>query len=819
MPPKGKALAPDQIEKLSAWIADGAPYEEHWAYVPPAEVSIPEDTHPIDHFVLKRLEEAGLQASPAAEPAVLLRRLYLDLLGLVPSVEDVRAFEANPTPENYEAQIDRLLESEHFGEKWAAGWLDLARFADSNGYQHDDLRTMWPYRDWVIRAFNDDMPFDQFTIEQLAGDLLPDPTTEQLVATGFNRNVPTNFSGGTKVDEVRANVLHDRVATMGAVWLGLTLECAQCHDHKFDAVSQKDYFQLYAYFNQAIPEIAQKDVDMFKKYFIGQEVAVYLSDAHRKEAEELRQALAQLEKEGSQAKGEAATRKELVILEFEKAKPGIKNNTTHPAETSMVKDAPEGGGQFASKTLVKPGVRGAFFGTGYAFPVQDLSEIAAVTFWIKTDMASRFNLQIHDRGNGISVFGFNVDEFALGSWTRIVAPKTSFTKPQFSKQEVDWKRVSKIQLTAHGSGPYAKNYITLDQFVGLPASEESKRLLETERLRAELASLETSTMVMRDAAKPVATHLMIRGDYTQPGEAVEPGVVSALHPLDPSLPKNRLGLARWLVEPENPLTGRVTVNRIWGELFGRGLVTTPEDFGMQGEAPTHPHLLDWLALEFVRRGWSTKQLIKTILMSKTYRQSSAVTAEKIAKDPANRWLARGPRFRLSAELIRDNLLSVSDQLSKKIGGPSVYPLQPDGLWDEISGADVKVYPTSEGEDRYRRGLYTALRRGNPNPMILNFDGSNRSVCTVSRDRSNTPVQALNLLNDPTYVEAAHAFADWIENIHGDEEEKAKAAFRRAVSRQPSGAEVETLLALYRKHGSWFSVAQVILNLDETITKS
>jgi hypothetical protein len=340
-----------------------------------------------------------------------------------------------------------------------------------------------------------------------------------------------------------------------------------------------------------------------------------------------------------------------------------------------------------------------------------------------------------------------------------------------------------------------------------------------DRLKAERAALEPRTMIMRDAKTPVATHLFIRGDYTSPGKPVAPGVPGVLHPLDPELPRNRLGLARWLVHPDNPLTARVTVNRFWAEMFGQGIVTTPEDFGMQSAPPSHPELLDWLALEFIRQGWSMKQLIKTIVMSATYRQTTMVSAEKIARDPANRWLARGPRFRLSAELIRDNLLAISGQLSDKIGGPSVYPHQPDGLWEEISGADVTVYPTSEGEDQQRRGLYTFLRRGNPNPMVLNFDGSNRSACVTKRDRSNTPVQALNLLNDLTFVAAASAFAEWIERAPGDDATKAVTAFRRAVARRPSDAEVAALLALQRKHGSWFSVAQVLLNLDETITKS
>ena len=326
-------------------------------------------------------------------------------------------------------------------------------------------------------------------------------------------------------------------------------------------------------------------------------------------------------------------------------------------------------------------------------------------------------------------------------------------------------------------------------------------------------------MVMQDSMKPEQTHIMLRGDYTAPGDPVEAGVLKSLHPLDPELPPNRLGLAQWLVDEENPLTSRVVVNRVWTEIFGRGIVTTPEDFGMQGAAPTHPRLLDWLAVRFIEDDWSIKQLVKTIVQSSTYQQSSAAQREKIQKDPQNEWYSRGPRFRLSAELIRDNLLAISGLLSDKIGGPSVYPPQPDGLWNEISTADVKNYPTSEGEDRYRRGLYTFLRRGNPNPMFLNFDGSERAVCSVNRDRSNTPVQALNLLNDPSYVEAAQALASWIESLPGDDESKAVAAFRTAVARKPSEAEVTALVNLYRKHNSWFSVSQVILNLDETLTKS
>lgn len=818
MPPKGPSLTTAQIEAIRTWIKEGANYERHWAYVKPKATELPQQANPIDYFVQRRLTEKGLQSSPRAEPAVLLRRLHLDLIGLPPTVEEVEAFEKNP--QDYEAVVDHLLKSQHFGEKWASGWLDLARYADSNGYQHDDLRTMWPYRDWVINALNSDMPFDRFTIEQLAGDLLPNPTTDQLVATGFNRNVPANFSGGTKVPELRANILHDRVATTGAVWLGLTLECAQCHDHKFDAVTQREYYQLYAYFNRAVPEVAQESPTMFKKLFVGREVVVYESEADRLKVEELKRTLAA--EESKLPKDEEAgneTVGDIPILDFEGTNPVSANNISHPAVTTAVRDTPKGGGRLAAKTVVKPGRPAAFFGTGFTFPARDLSVFTEIAFWIKTDIKSGFNLQVHNAGKRTSVFGFSTMGVKPGTWTRFTARLAAFKKPPWASYKVDWKKVSKIQVTAYGSGPYAGKYVMLDNIAGLQPSERGKRLKRIQQIRGEIAELQTSTMVMQDAKQPPASHMMIRGDYTTPGDPVETGVLSALHPIDASLPPNRLGLAQWLMAPENPLTARVTVNRFWAEIFGQGIVTTPEDFGMQSASPSHPELLNWLALEFIRQDWSVKQIIKTIVMSSTYRQTAAVPSKRIGKDPANTWLARGPRFRLSAELIRDNLLAISGKLSAKIGGPSVYPPQPDGLWKEISGADVTDYPTSEGEDRYRRGLYTFLRRGNPNPMILNFDGSNRSACITKRDRSNTPVQALNLLNDPMFVEMATAFAETIRSWKSSERDKVIRAFRTAVSRRPSDEEVKILLYLRRKQGSWFAVAQALMNLDETITKN
>ncbi|MEM1228333.1 MAG: PSD1 and planctomycete cytochrome C domain-containing protein [Planctomycetota bacterium] len=837
MPPKGEPLSKEQVVKIAAWIRDGAPYEEHWSFQPPQSPNPPAvetqswPTSQIDYFILKRIEKAGLKPSPEARPAVLLRRLYLDLIGLPPSVEEVSAFEANHSAESYEAQVDRLLESKHFGEKWAAGWLDLARYADSNGYQHDDLRSMWPYRDWVINALNDDMPFDRFTIEQLAGDLLPNPSTSQLVATGFNRNVAANFSGGSKVPEVRANILHDRVATTGSVWLGLTLECAQCHDHKFDAISQQEYFQFYAYFNQAIPEVAQQGFDMFRKLFVGREVIAHASEDDRREALKLRNALAAEEKKLLASKVEqrsVTTGAATTILGFENVDLAATNQTSHPATVSASDDVPEGIGTRSAKTVVEPSVTSRFFGTGFTLPTHDLSEITAIEFWIKTDIQGGFNFQVHNEGKRATVFRFSTADVKPGTWTRIRAPIDSFKVPSWSPGAVNWSQVEKLQVTAFGDAYYAGKYVMLSNVVGVtpspgqspgesPQRRSSVNLIE--QLREQLAVLETPTMVMQDSDEEQVTHIMIRGDYASPGERVEPGTMAALHPPASDLPRNRLGLARWLVDPKNPLTPRVTVNRIWAEIMGRGIVATPDDFGMQGDAPSHPELLDWLAIRFIEQDWSIKKLIKTIVMSTTYRQTSAASDRLLRVDPRNEFYARGPRFRLTSELVRDNLLKVSGLLSDKLGGAVVYPPQPSGLWKEIAGADVKQYPTSVDEDRFRRGIYTVWRRGNPYPSMITFDSPDRSKCTAQRDRSNTPLQALTLLNDPVYVEMAMNLSREIESWHGSDREKVIRVFRRAIARTPSDEEVRILLDLHFARKSWFPVVQALMNLDEAITKS
>ena len=553
MPPGGDPLTEEQIRNLHRWIEAGAEYEQHWAYQKPKAFAPPRITHrdwritnPIDNFVQARLIDEGLQPSAPADPAVLLRRLSLDLIGLPPTIEQVIAFEQDPSERNYEAEVDRLLKSKYFGEKWALHWLDLARYADSNGYQHDDLRTMWPYRDWVINALNRDLPFDEFTIEQLAGDLLPGASRDQLIATGFHRNVPTNFSGGSKVNEVRADVLHDRVSTTGQVWLGMTMECCQCHDHKFDPISQVEYYQLYAYFNQAIPELSMEGPGMFRKKFIGENLPVVAS-------------------------AEDAARVKAITDQIKLEALALKN--AKPAALAQRED-------WETEFLES--------GRGNDIP------------W------DRFPWNLRD--------GYRVLQ----------------TTPREERSEEEDQQVQALLFYDHRfTGPYEK---------------------AIDRLKEARDELVARTMVMKDARRPVPSFVFQRGNYMTPGERVDAGVPKVLHAMDPSLPANRLGLARWLVHPDNPLTARVTVNRFWAEIFGQGIVTTPEDFGMQSVPPTHPELLDWLALEFVRQDWSMKKIIKTMVMSSTYRQTSKILFPGPSRDPSNQFLARGPRFRLSGEV-------------------------------------------------------------------------------------------------------------------------------------------------------------------------
>jgi mono/diheme cytochrome c family protein len=696
MPPSGKGerLTTREIGLLRAWIDQGASWpqsadlrvaSEHWAYRRPVRPPLPAvkdrqwARNGIDFFVLARLEKEGLQPAAEAERSALIRRVSLDLIGLPPSVAEVDAFLKDTSPDAYERVVDRLLASPHYGERWARPWLDLARYADTNGYEKDRPRRIWLWRDWVIRALNEDMPFDRFTIEQIAGDLLPKATVWQKVATGFHRNSMLNDEGGINAEEFRVVAVKDRVDTTATVWLGTTLECAQCHSHKFDPFSQEEYYRFLAFFNQTEDK-------------------------------------------------------------------GVGNGPEIPVRTW-----------------------------------RERAKLDTITSELEA-LDNRLKEEEKKRGPG----------------------------------------VKKIK----------------DQIAG--------KMAEMLNVQA------PTTMVMAELKKPRPNYVMLRGNFRQKGKVVEPGTPEVLHPFPKDAPRNRLGLARWLVSRDNPLVGRVTVNRHWQTIFGRGLVQTPEDFGTQGDRPTHPELLDWLAVDFVNTGWSMKRLHRLMVTSSTYRQSARVSPELLKRDPYNVLYSRGPRLRAEYETLRDVALSAGGLLSQRIGGPSVMPPQPPGVWENSFGFyDLPNFRWKEatGDSRYRRGLYIFLRRSALYPTFKMFDAPSREVCSVRRPRTNTPLQALATLNDPVFVEAAGGLARrTLREARGTTGDRAAWAFRVCVSRQPTGREVDRLVALYKKAlaryrsnpkaaaalvkhcrvsvegmkvdelAAWTVVANVLLNLDETLTK-
>jgi mono/diheme cytochrome c family protein len=672
MPLGKEPLSAEQIALIARWIDQGAPFPKdetpddgrsHWAFRPPVRPPIPSVRNPlwvrnpIDAFILARLEAEGISPSPPADKVTLIRRVYLDLIGLPPSPAEVDAFVADNRPDAYEQLVERLLSSPHYGERWARHWLDVARYADTHGYTIDGPREMWKYRDWVIEAFNRDMPYDQFLTEQMAGDLLPDATVEQKIATGFHRNTMINQEGGIDPEQFRVEAVADRIHTIGVGILGLTLNCARCHDHKYDPISQREYFQLFAFFNnQDEPTITLAEPELVAK-----QQAIQAK---------LREAVQQAE--------------------------------------------------------------------------------AAQKAWLKRlSDSEREKLPRHIQ----------------------VILNLGFEQRDRRQKE------------------------TLLQFVRDRDEAFYRALATLAELEAQMPKLPTA-MILQERKTPRETRIHIQGDFTRPGERVEPGVPKVLNPL-PDSPRlragkpNRLDFAAWLVAPDNPLTARVMVNRIWQHYFGKGLVETENDFGLQGSPPSHPELLDWLAVEFRESGWRLKHLHRLIVTSATYRQSSQARPELAEKDPNNRLLARQNRLRLEAEYIRDSALAVSGKLERRIGGPSVYPPQPDGVYSFTQVP--RQWPTSSGPDRFRRGLYTWLQRSAPYPALIVFDAPDGTSSCTRRVRSNTPLQALTLLNDPAYFELAQAFGERIVREAPAEDDKRIAyAFRLALCRSPSDAEMRLL---------------------------
>ncbi len=700
MPLDGNPLDATSIELIRVWIEQGAALPddwatgEHWAYAAARSPTIPEldqyssaiARNPIDHFIAARLASENLRMSAVADPATLARRVSLALTGLPATPQQLREFQQQPTNAAYEALVDELLATPAFGQHWARHWLDLARYADSNGFQADQLRDAWAYRDWVIDALNADMPFDQFVIEQLAGDLLPNANESNRIATGFHRTPTCNVEAGVQPEANRVNQVFDRVNTTATVFLGTSLECAQCHDHKYDPFTQADYYRMFAYFNNTPLEVKQT---------------------------------------------------------------------------------------------------------------------AGVTY-------------------------------------DFVGPKMTLTMEADAALQLETLQSQLVKLKEkHQDFDVASD----------PKAAELERKIK--KVQAAIQRIEPpTTLVMTEIDAARETFIMQRGDYLAKGETVSTGTPDSLHPLDESLPKNRLGLAKWITDPGNPLLSRVTVNRFWMQLFGRGIVTTPEDFGTQSEPPSHPELLDWLSLEFQNNGWSVKQLLKTIVMSATFRQDSRLTSELLERDPDNVLLARGPRYRLPAEMIRDNALAVSGLLSMKAGGPPVMPYQPDGIWRAV-GRNQPKWQAAEDEHRYRRGIYVVWKRSAPYPSFVTFDAPDRASCTVSRPRTNTPLQALVLLNDQAYTEAAMALATRMirESPLSDPAEIIKTGYTIATAQTADERAIGMLVDLYQQElanmiatptdakaryevlpvhfqdssvqttelAAWYAVASVLLNLDVTIT--
>ena len=932
MPQKGDRLTAAEIALLTRWIDAGANWPDdarHWAYVKPVRPAPPAITekgailqNPIDAFVVARLQAAGLKPSPPAEKPQWLRRVSLDLIGLPPTPAEVDAFVADTSAEAFERVVDRLLASPHYGERWARPWLDLARYADSHGFQRDDLRELWPYRDWVIRAMNADMPFDRFTVWQLAGDLLPKSADQDpLIATGFHRAVATNVEAGTDQEEARVNQVFDRVNTTGAVWLGSTLECAQCHNHKYDPFSQKDYYRLFAYFNNTPRETdyttpkAMAALKFTGPYLelsdpVNEMKRIELNQRLRKLDDEIAQRNRQLlkgrEAWEETARAEVTAGGQTHVLEIANFESTGESNFRILADKSvlLVDDAPDRDTYivtvkttltnitgFKLEALTDPSLPGNGPGRGDAarpnFVLNNFRVVmqagAGGPEPVKLVRATasfsqpRFSVENLLKPDNDNRGGWAINpQFGREHWATFVTEKpvglaagTTFT---FTLEQNfgTGRTIGRLRLSALtgavGGKPVPADIAAILRLPGAERTPQQTAKLNEHYLaqhpeaeQARLARLKLQqeinavrgpqTLVMQELPEPRPTFVLNRGNFLDPGERVEPGTPAALHGLPSSQLKTRLELAQWLVRPDNPLVARVTVNRWWAEFFGRGIVSTLEDFGLKGEPPTHPELLDWLAAEFVEHGWSMKHVHRLIALSATYRQTSRLTPELLAKDDQNRLLARGPRFRLDAETIRDNALAVAGLLSRKQGGPPVRPYQPPGLWENKVGGDRVTYEVSTGDDAYRRGIYTVWKRGSPYPSFVNFDATARTACTVRRSRSNTPLQALTLLNDPVYVEAALALAKRVVTESGANTppERIRHAFRLCFARTPSADETSALLTLFAEQhtryvndaaaakalvgksplpadttaaelAAWHAVTTALLNLDEMITK-
>ena len=945
MPPvsSNRSLTPAQIAILKRWIEEGGAYSQHWAFVPPVRPAIPKAREPLEFLVSQRLATDGLKLSPPAAPTAWLRRVSLDLTGLPPTPTELDSFSQLARRKGeaaYTAAVDRLLASPRYGERMAMDWLDVARYADTHGFNNDSARSMWRWRDWVIASFNKNLRYDRFITEQLAGDLLPRPTLDSRIATGFGRNHVINSEGGIIDEEYRVEYVADRVRTLGMAWLGITLECARCHDHKYDPITQRDHYQFYAFFNN-VPEVGEDGrvanaAPLMPAPTVAQQAKLrqlegsiakftHQAEARYKSYRGPQPPELKLVPTGAALELNCDTAGEFTLTD------GISGKACQVGDAKPLAAAvpiskrtaltfstwlrPEAGDADApllsaidySRNPASVGYASGIefrltggeleFRSGQRFPSYSIrvrSEGAQLTAgqwrhvalvyegaagkkamraeanWVRIFVDGR-ELPIRILNDGCSLPDEKTDKpsptrFRVG-WDNY--PKGGRYAGRFDELSIFTRALSDVELAdlfASRAIPYASRQAPAspiettwlrDAFLRQHDTKFAAADRELTAARSAWLAIQRevpTVMVMEELATPRETHLLKRGAYDLPGEIVQPSVPEQLlGAWPPGAPKNRLGLAQWLTKPDHPLTARVVVNRFWQQLFGQGLVKTSENFGVQGESPSHPELLDWLAREFIDSGWDVKALVKRIVLSAVYRQDSAASPELVARDPENRLLARGPRFRLPAEIIRDQALHISGLLTEQLGGPSVYPYQPAGLYKGIVvAADYPgtVYTESQGPDLYRRSLYTFWKRTVPHPTMTVFDAPDREFCIVRRSNTNTPLQALTLLNDPIFVEAARKLAERAILQGGATPEGRLAyAFRLATGRAPDAHETSILLqtlakmrTVYeaddqaardllsvgaspqnpvipvRELAAYTAVANLILNLDEAITK-
>ena len=956
MPPAstGKKLTSAQIAVLKQWIAQGGKYDAHWSFVPPQRPALPAvrnaawARNPIDRFILARLDREGLKPSPEADRATLIRRLSFDLTGLPPTPAEVDAFVKDTNKDAYEKVVDRLLANPHYGERMAVSWLDLARYADTHGFHIDSQRDMWRWREWVIAAYNTNLSYDQFVVQQLGGDLLPNATLDQRIASGFNRNHPIDFEGGAIPEEYATAYIVDRIDTTATAFMGLTMRCAQCHDHKYDPITQKDYYRFFALFHNiteqgldgqsgnAVPFIKAPDAAQQAQLAAADQKLAAAQQALKSRSAEAQPALAAWiktvtatpdvmspvtnglaayyrlnEGQGAELHDTTGTIPAVLVTGKPTWSPGrfgpvlaLDGNTTADLGNKIgfersekfsygawVNPASNEGMTVLSRMDDTHGFRGfdLYMGEGkvYVHLIHDWEKNA---IRVNTKQPIPLNKWTHlfmtydgsSKAKGITLYvngkpaELDITHDALTNSIQATVPLRIGRRNTAApfKGMIEAIRIYRRQVSADEVRQIA-DYDTLRQILATPDEKrtpEQRTQLTTyylttqdepyRHLSADVAAAQSArdmidksiptTMVMQEMDKPRDTFILQRGQYDKPGEKVTAGTPDFLPPL-PAGPVNRLTMARWLVDPSHPLTARVAVNRYWQMIFGTGLVKTAEDFGTQGERPSHPELLDWLATEYIRTGWDTKAMLRLIVTSATYRQSSKVSLALKERDPENRLLARGARFRLQAEFVRDQALAISGLLVDKIGGPSVHPYQPAGLWEEMAfggGFSAQSYVQDHGESLYRRGMYTFWKRTCPPPSLQAFDAPEREFCLVRRSVTNTPLQALTLMNDPTYVEASRKFAERIMKEGGaTPEQRIAFAYRIAMGRSAKPAEVETMLGLFNQQAvvfrlnppgamkllsvgesprdtaldtaelaAWTTVASVLLNLDETITK-